>query len=62
MKDEALKSEIKVAIDFYRGIILDAVEQEFSETPQWPFLRRRLLKALGDRGLSGKIEEIFAKD
>jgi hypothetical protein len=50
-----IQTRILEIMDFYRGVILDAVEQEIGESCQWPFLRSRLLKALGDRGLVGKV-------
>lgn len=48
------------ALDFYRSLILDSVEQEFADSPRWPYLRSRLLRALGDRGLANQIREIMA--
>ncbi len=47
------------SLDFYRGLVLDSVEQELGGTEKWPYLRGRLLKALGDRGLAGRIREIL---
>ena len=57
-----LEQGLLEVIDFYRGIILDAVEQNFGGDDDWPFLRKRLLKALGDRGLSGRITEIIRSE
>ncbi|MBS1983791.1 MAG: hypothetical protein JST16_06440 [Bdellovibrionales bacterium] len=48
------------AIDHYRSYILDPVEQELGASPSWKYLRGRLLKALGDRGLAGRVREILA--
>lgn len=59
--EKIIGSEIEEAIDFYRGLILDLAEQEFLDSPKWPFIRGRLLKALGDRGLSGRVREILSK-
>ena len=56
-----IQTRILEIMDFYRGVILDAVEQEIGESSQWPFLRSRLLKALGDRGLVGKVLAELAK-
>lgn len=53
------KDLILEALDYYRGIILDAVEQEFGHSESWPRVRSRLLKALGDRGLSNRIQIIL---
>lgn len=44
-------------VDFYRGLILDMVEQELGGDSNWSFVRGRLLKAMGDRGLSGRLRE-----
>ena len=51
--------QVLEAISFYRGLILDAVENELSDTQTWPSTRSRLLKLLGDRGLEGKLREIL---
>lgn len=54
------EEQLLEVIDFYRGLILDSVQSEMRENPEgWKFVRARLLKALGDRGLSGKILKIF---
>ncbi len=50
--------KIKAILDFYRGLVLDAVEPEITEIWRWRPLRSRLLKALGDRGLEGKLLEL----
>lgn len=50
------------ALDYYRGIVLDSVEQECGELPVWFRLRSRLLKAFGDRGLVNRIKEIMAHE
>lgn len=51
--------KIKAILDFYRGLVLDAVESEITEIWRWRPLRSRLLKALGDRGLEGKLLELI---
>jgi hypothetical protein len=44
----------------YRGILLDAIEQELGDTPNWQFLRGRLLKFLSpERGLEARIIEVL---
>ncbi|MBL7672062.1 MAG: hypothetical protein JNM39_16360 [Bdellovibrionaceae bacterium] len=53
------QQQVLEAISFYRGLILDAVENELSETQAWPSTRSRLLRLLGDRGLEGKVREIL---
>lgn len=57
-----LDRRLSEVIDFYRGLILDAVEQELGAEPNWPFLRGRLLKSMGDRGLAGKVREIISSE
>lgn len=54
-----IEQRVKDVIDQYRSMILDPVEQELGESPNWKFLRSRLLKAMGDRGLAGRIFEIL---
>jgi hypothetical protein len=56
-----IRLELKLldVVDQYRSMILDPVEQELGDTENWKFLRTRLLKALGDRGLAGRIQEIL---
>ena len=56
---ERLERGLRDTVDFYRGLILDMVEQENGGSSSWSFLRGRLLKALGDRGLSGRITEVL---
>lgn len=57
-KYEKVCQQTTEIIDFYRGLILDAIEDGV-EPDQWKRLRPRLLKALGDRGLEGKIREVI---
>lgn len=51
--------EIFETINFCRGLILDLIEQEISEQKNWPYVRSRLLKALGDKGLEGRLRSIL---
>jgi len=52
--------EINAAIKAVQGNILDALEQEFDEESiQWETIRRRILRCLGDRGLSRRIQVIL---
>ena len=57
---ERLERGLEEVVDFYRGLILDMVEQELGAGDNWPFMRGRLLKALGDRGLVGRLREVIA--
>lgn len=52
-------NSLKETLDFYRGLILDAVEAELDDSQNWGSLRSRLLKLLGDRGLESKVLAIF---
>lgn len=51
--------EILETLDYYRGMALDAVEQEFGDSQSWPVVRSRLLKVFGDRGLANRIRSIM---
>lgn len=50
---------LREAIAFCRSIVLDSVELELGEHVCWPQLRTRLLRAFGERGLEGRMLEIF---
>jgi len=56
---EKLERRLVEGVDQYRSMILDPIEHEIGHTPAWRYLRSRLLKALGDRGLVGRIREIL---
>ncbi len=45
--------------DFYRGLILETFEQEVGDQHNWPIIRSRVLRCMGDRGLEGKLRELF---
>ncbi|MBK8204972.1 MAG: hypothetical protein IPK68_22640 [Bdellovibrionales bacterium] len=51
--------QIIETINFYRGLILDLVEVEMAETQNWPAVRSRLLRLLGDKGLEGRVRVIL---
>lgn len=57
-----IEKNIKETISFYRAIILDLVEQECGEQKNWKFIRGRLLKALGESGLEGRLISIIKND
>lgn len=61
-KKERIERQLVEIIDFYRGLILDSVEQELGGSDNWTFVRSRLLKALGDRGLVGRVRQIVATE
>ena len=50
--------QIYCAIRESQSSILDPIEQELGGEKNWIFIRNRLLNALGERGLSGKISKI----
>jgi hypothetical protein len=56
---ERLERRLLEVLDQYHSMILDPVEQEVGNSPHWHYLRARLLKALGDRGLKGRIQEVL---
>ena len=56
---QIIESRLLEVVDQYRSMILDPIQQELGNSPNWRFLRSRLLKALGDRGLVGRIREIL---
>lgn len=54
-----LKQQIKAILGLYRGLLLDAVESEYGDNQvSWRFVRGRLLKLLGDRGLEAALLKI----
>jgi hypothetical protein len=52
-------AQILEAVSLYRSIVMDAVEMEVGDSPDWPALRKRLLRAFGDKGLSRRVVEIL---
>ncbi|MCX6118871.1 MAG: hypothetical protein NT027_15135 [Proteobacteria bacterium] len=54
-----LESKQLEVIDFYRGIVLDLLQQELEGCDDWHYLRSRLLKAFGDRGLAGRLKQVL---
>jgi hypothetical protein len=54
-----LQRQLLEVVGFYRGILLDSVEQALGEDANWKHVRSRLLKCLGDSGLEGRIREII---
>jgi hypothetical protein len=59
-EQEVQQDQIKEVFSFYRGLILDLLEQEMGQSPNWPFIRSRLLKILSqDRGLEAKVMQLL---
>lgn len=54
--------EILDEVSRCRSRVLDDCELELGDSPRWKPLRARLLKVFGERGLEGKIVEIFKAD
>jgi hypothetical protein len=59
IRTQKLDDNLRATIGLYRGLVLDACESELANQQQWTYLRSRLLKLLGDRGLEGKIFAIL---
>ena len=51
--------QVRGWINYYRGQVLDLVEQELIDSPKWPYMRNKLLKIFGDRGLEEKITSVL---
>jgi hypothetical protein len=49
--------EIENIIGWYRSSLLEAIEELFGSTPEWPQARSKILRALGDKGIQGKVRE-----
>ncbi len=54
-----LERDLLSVVDQYRSFIIDPIEQELGKSKNWNYIRSRLLKALGDRGLAGRIREVL---
>lgn len=60
MANQVEANRIRETFGFYRGLILDLLEQELGDDKNWSFIRSRILKILSpDRGLEHKILEIL---
>jgi hypothetical protein len=42
----------------YQGLILDVLEESFGTSPRWQGARSRVLRLLGDNGLSKRVRDI----
>jgi hypothetical protein len=42
----------------YQGLILDVLEESIGASQNWPGIRSRVLRLLGDNGLSKRVKEI----
>lgn len=43
-----------------RGQVLDMLEQAIGNSPEWPYVRSRVLGIFGSRGLQGKLRRMAA--
>jgi len=59
MNQLKVKNEVLESVAYFAGLTLDVFEAQMGHTKEWPFIRSRLLKIFGDRGLKGRVEEIF---
>lgn len=55
-KQIQLCNELVSAVDVCRDKVMDTCEQELGNSPRWPFIRNRLLKYFGNRGLEGQVK------
>ena len=55
-----LAEYLSQAIEDCRSRTLDSVEQEVAQSERWPILRSKILKFFGERGLTGRVQEILA--
>ncbi|OGQ04173.1 MAG: hypothetical protein A2W61_07985 [Deltaproteobacteria bacterium RIFCSPLOWO2_01_44_7] len=53
--------QIQEAIHLCRSFVLDSIELEVGDKPNWKYLRSRLLRAFGDRGLENRIQQILTE-
>lgn len=47
------------AVNSCRAGVMDTIDLELGDSPNWKFIRARLLRCFGDRGLSGRISDIL---
>jgi hypothetical protein len=56
----SIEEQILKQINFYRAALLDSLE--LSANPEsWPRVRKIVLRALGESGLQGSIQNILGK-
>jgi hypothetical protein len=51
--------EIRDTLKLHQGIILDALQIHYGDTPEWQSARRTVLKVFGTNGLEKKMREII---
>ena len=53
---------LQAATTATRKQVLDLLELAFREHPQWPYVRSRVLRALGKSGLEGVLDRYSGKN
>jgi len=51
--------EIRNTLAHTRGLILNTLEYHFGDTKEWAYVRNRILSALGQKGLEGRLNTIL---
>lgn len=60
-KDQtSIESKLLIEVSKCRSVVLDIIELELGNEPNWRILRSKILKAFGERGLSGKVIETLS--
>lgn len=59
LDQQDIYEQVLEAIELCRSHVLDTCQFELGESPNWPALRTRLLRAFGDRGLEARVRGIF---
>lgn len=57
-----LEELINNEISDHRHIILNLIEEQLGSSSCWRIVRSRLLQCFGDRGLTGRVNTILAKE
>lgn len=54
-----LEEKILEAISDCRTRVMDIANVELGHSPRWQLLRKQVLKCFGDRGVEGRVRELF---
>jgi hypothetical protein len=57
-----IKRPILDAVSTCQAGVLDTLEMELGDKPNWNLVRSRLLRSFGDRGLTGRVLKILGSD
>jgi hypothetical protein len=55
-------AEALEAAEQCQRLTMDLIELEFLDSPKWDYLRPRLLRIFGDRGLRSRLHAIFESE